>query len=79
MKVAVFGGTGFVGSYLVEHLIDQGHHPRLLVRKGSDSKVVSSQNCEIINGDINDKNSSSHEKFANIRTARNSCKLYTKV
>lgn len=57
MKVAVFGGTGFVGSYLIDSLIEQGHHPKLLVREGSESKVTSSSKCELINGDINNENS----------------------
>ena len=38
MKVAVFGGTGYVGSYIIEQLINQGHKPRLLVRPGSEKK-----------------------------------------
>ena len=38
MKVAVFGGTGYVGSYIVEELVSQGFTPRLLVRNGSEKK-----------------------------------------
>lgn len=52
MKVALFGGTGFVGSYLVDALLAHGHTPRLLVRPGSESKVVQAQRCEIVPGDI---------------------------
>ena len=33
MKVALIGGTGFVGSYLIDELIKNEHTPRLLVRK----------------------------------------------
>ena len=57
MKIAVFGGTGFVGSYIIDNLIEENHHPKLLVRKGSESKVSSSEKCEIINGDINNVSS----------------------
>ena len=39
MKVAVFGGTGCIGSYVVEALLDGGHDPVLLVREGSEQKV----------------------------------------
>jgi uncharacterized protein YbjT (DUF2867 family) len=39
MRVALIGGTGFVGSYLVDTLIDAGHEPSLLVRPGSEDKV----------------------------------------
>ena len=53
MKIAVFGGTGFVGSYIIDNLIEENHHPKLLVRKGSESKVALSEKCEIIDGDIN--------------------------
>ena len=35
MKVALFGGTGFVGSYLTEELLNNKHKPVLLVRSGS--------------------------------------------
>ena len=50
MKVALIGGTGFVGSYLIDELIKNEHTPRLLVRKNSDYKVMQSDNCELIKG-----------------------------
>ena len=34
MKVALIGGTGYVGSYIIDELIKNGHTPRLLVRDG---------------------------------------------
>ena len=54
MKVALIGGTGFVGSYIVDELIMNDYTPRILVREGSESKVIQPEKCEIINGDIDD-------------------------
>jgi uncharacterized protein YbjT (DUF2867 family) len=51
VKVAVIGGTGFVGVHLVDHLIREGHTPRLLVRPGSGSKVAL-PGCERVEGDV---------------------------
>lgn len=39
MRVALIGGTGFVGGYLTRALIDAGHEPSLLVRPGSAPKI----------------------------------------
>ncbi|MBH30393.1 MAG: epimerase [Candidatus Marinimicrobia bacterium] len=55
MKVAVFGGTGYVGSYITDELIAQGHTPRLMVRVGSERKVQQPEKCEIISGQINEE------------------------
>lgn len=55
MKVALFGGTGFVGSYLVDALIGAGHTPRLLVRRGSERKVRQPAHCETVTGEIGDR------------------------
>ena len=52
MKVAVFGGTGFVGSYLVDALVAAGHHPVVLVRDGSEHRVNQAEHCTLITGDI---------------------------
>ena len=57
MKVALFGGTGFVGSYIVKELIDKGYIPKVLVRPGSENKLVHSKECEIIVGQIENKDS----------------------
>ena len=54
MKVAMFGGTGFVGSYIVDKLISEAFIPKLLIRKGSESKAQT--RCELISGNIQDKN-----------------------
>ena len=54
MKIAMFGSTGFVGSYIVKKLISDSFIPRVLIRKGSESKITSG--CELIYGDIQYKN-----------------------
>lgn len=54
MRVAIFGGTGFVGSYLVDALVGAGHHLALLVRPGSEGKVRHRERVRIVNGDISD-------------------------
>lgn len=36
MKVAVTGATGFLGRYIVNHLLKEGHHCRCWYREGSD-------------------------------------------
>ena len=52
MQVALFGGTGFVGSYLVEALLAAGHRPSLLVRAGSEVKLRRAGECRVVPGDI---------------------------
>lgn len=53
MKVLVTGGTGFIGSNLVERLIKEGHEVRCLVRKTSNLSFLNSS-VELIYGDIKD-------------------------
>ena len=52
MKVAIFGGTGFVGSYIVDELVAHHITPRLLVRPGHDGRVVRPDACEKVAGDL---------------------------
>ena len=52
MKVALFGGTGFVGGYLVDALLECGFAPVVLVRPGSKSKLRRASEVEIVEGDI---------------------------
>ncbi len=54
MKVALIGGSGYVGSYIIDELIKNGHVVKLLIRNGSEQKVMQPEKCEIINGDIGD-------------------------
>lgn len=54
MKVAIFGGTGFVGNYLVDELLERGHEPVLLVRPGSEDKLHRRDQCEVVPGVIGD-------------------------
>tara|TARA_B100001996_G_scaffold63978_2_gene46032 strand:+ start:22506 stop:23435 length:930 start_codon:yes stop_codon:yes gene_type:complete len=55
MKVALFGGTGFVGSYITDELLNHKHKPKLLVRKNSSKKLLQADNCEIFEGDLSDQ------------------------
>jgi len=54
MRVAVLGGTGFVGRYIVDELLRQGHSVNLLIRPGSGHKAPESDNCALIAGDLDD-------------------------
>ena len=54
MQVAIVGGTGFVGGYLVDALLARGHRPVVLVRRGSESRVRRADECRVVGGDLND-------------------------
>lgn len=57
MRVAVIGGTGFVGEYIVDALIDASHEPVLLVRSGSESKVTRADKCKLVAGSLLEQSS----------------------
>lgn len=52
MRVALIGGTGFVGGYLVDALLDAGHVPQVLVREGSAGKLQRRGACHVVEGDV---------------------------
>jgi NADH dehydrogenase len=52
MRVGLIGGTGFVGGYLVDRLIESGHQPVVLVRSGNEGKLSQANRCEAITGDV---------------------------
>jgi putative NADH-flavin reductase len=52
-KVAVIGGTGKSGKYLVKQLIDQGYHLKVLVRNPENFKV-NGPLIEVVKGDVKD-------------------------
>lgn len=52
MRVAIFGATGFVGNYLVRALLAAGHEPSVVVRPGSENKLVEPHRCRTTSGDI---------------------------
>ena len=54
MRVAVVGGTGFVGSYLVDALIDAGHDVAVLIRPGSHDKIRGRKVWRATYGDVSD-------------------------
>ena len=60
MKAYVTGGTGFIGSHLVEQLVDQGYHVTCLIRKTSNLRwldhllTAKSPQVELVIGDLHD-------------------------
>ena len=57
MKALVTGATGYLGSHIVERLIEQGHEVRALARKTSDITHLKTTAAEIILGDIEEYDS----------------------
>lgn len=54
MKVAIIGGTGFVGSNIARALVKSGHQVSLLIRKGSEPKAPQVEVWRTTAGDIDD-------------------------
>ena len=52
MRVALIGGTGFVGGYLTDALLTAGHEPILLVREGSESRIRQRERVTTVTGNI---------------------------
>jgi len=60
MRVAIIGGTGFVGNYLAEAMLSAGHSVALLVRKGSETKLRQAGQVRTVSGDIANSESIRH-------------------
>ena len=53
--ILITGGTGFIGNYLIRHLMEKGKEVKLLVR--NPNKIKQNLKCEYVIGDITDKTS----------------------
>ena len=54
MRVFLTGATGYVGSYVLRTLLDQGHAPRCLVRDSADTLVRHDAAVDPVIGDVTD-------------------------
>lgn len=55
MKVAVTGGSGVVGSSVIRHLIDAGHHVIALARSGDSGTALEAMGTMPVMGDVLDR------------------------
>ena len=55
IKIAVIGGTGKSGKYLVKQLIEQGFHLKILLRN-PDNFQINSSLVEVVKGDVTNSN-----------------------
>ncbi|MCF7991886.1 MAG: complex I NDUFA9 subunit family protein [Thiohalocapsa sp.] len=57
MKIGIIGGTGFVGSHIVDKLCSDGHEVRLLTRPGSEHKAPTHTAVTMVSGNVADETS----------------------
>jgi nucleoside-diphosphate-sugar epimerase len=57
MKIAVTGGSGFIGNHLVKKLVSEGHNVKVLVRKTSNAELLKRLPVKLVAGDIVDRKS----------------------
>jgi dihydroflavonol-4-reductase len=55
VRVFVTGGTGFIGSHLIQRLAHDRHELRCLVRQTSDVQLLQEVGATLITGDVTDK------------------------
>ena len=53
MKALVTGGNGFIGSFLIQTLVENGWEIRCLVRKNSNLRWIKNFPLEFVIGDVN--------------------------
>ena len=54
MKALITGATGFIGSHLVDRLVERDDTVRALVRPSSDVSYLEERGVELVRGDITD-------------------------
>jgi len=64
-KSLVTGASGFIGSYLTEYLLGQGHSVRCLLRSSSNTRWLAGLPVQTCYGDINDS-ASLHEAVSGV-------------
>ena len=52
MRVSIIGGTGFVGSYLIDALVAAGHDVVAMVRPGSEDKLRGGERVTAVPGEL---------------------------
>lgn len=57
MLACITGGTGFIGSYVVRALLNDGHQVRVLHRASSDTSLLDGLEYESVIGDVTDRDS----------------------
>lgn len=57
MKIFITGGTGFIGKATINKIDKTKHQLKLLVRRTSDTSFLNDAKVELIEGELNDRNS----------------------
>ena len=55
MKIGIFGGTGFVGNYIINELLAAGYIINILIRENSTNNLNHHNKCNVLIGSIEDK------------------------
>ena len=54
MRTLVTGGTGFVGSHLIDVLLERGHEVTALVRSPAKARGLEARGVRLVRGDLHD-------------------------